>query len=98
MRDVRNAVHRGFEWNRDLLLDLFCRDPLPLRDDLDIVVRHVGIRFNGKLMERNCAPAKQHKRGREDEKAVLQSKIDKFANHLWPADLRCLKALKPSRT
>ena len=82
MHDVRDAVHHDFERNRDLLLDLFRGDSRPLRDDLHIVVRHVGIRFDGKLMERNRAPAKQQERRREDKKAVLQRKIDKFANHL----------------
>ena len=30
----------------------------PLGDDLDIVIRHVGVGFDGKLMKRNRAPAK----------------------------------------
>src|ERR1700683_1288674 len=80
--DVRDAVHHNFERNRDLLLDLLCEDSRPLRDDLNVVIRNVRICFDGKLMERNRAPAKQQQRGGEDKKAVLQGKIDKFTNHL----------------
>ena len=48
---VRDSAHLNFERNGDLLLDLFRGDPRPLRDDLDIVVCHVGIGFYGKLMK-----------------------------------------------
>ncbi len=82
MNQMRDAIHHDFEWNRDLLLDLFRGNSRPLRDDLHIIVRYVRIRLDGKLMERNRAPAKQQERPREDKKAVLQSKIDNFANHL----------------
>ena len=51
MRDVRNPIHHDFEWNRNLLLNLFCGDPRPLRDDLNVVVRHVEIGFHRKFVE-----------------------------------------------
>ena len=49
------AVHDVFQRNRHLLLDLFRGDSRPLRDDLDIVVGHVRIRFHRKLVERHRA-------------------------------------------
>ena len=54
---MRDAVHRRFEWNRHLLLDLFGGDSGPLRDDLYVVVSHVGISFDGQLREGNRPPA-----------------------------------------
>jgi hypothetical protein len=48
--------------NRHLLLDLLGGDARPLRDDLDVVVGHVGISFDRQLMERNSAPDKQQDR------------------------------------
>ena len=59
MGDSRNTVHHDFERDRDLLLDLFGGDPGPLRDDIDVVVRHVRIRFDRKLVERNDPPRKE---------------------------------------
>ena len=59
MHDVGNAVHHDFERNGDLLLDLFGGNSRPLRDDLHVVIRHVRIGFDGKLVEGNRAPAKQ---------------------------------------
>ncbi len=56
MNDARNAIHRDFKRNRDLLLNLLRRNSRPLRDDLDIVVRHVGISFDRKLMKVKSRP------------------------------------------
>ena len=81
MGDSRNTVHHGFERDRDLLLDLLGGDSRPLRDDIDIVVRHVRIRFDRKLVERNNPPCKEQDRGRQHQKAVLQRKIDKPPDH-----------------
>ena len=61
MHHVRDSVHRGFERNRYLLLDLFRRDSRPLGDDLNVVVRHIRIGFDGKPVERNDAPARRAK-------------------------------------
>ena len=76
MRYVRNPVHHDFQRNGHLLLDLLRRNSRPLCDDLDIVVRNVWVRFDGKLMERNCAPHKQHQRQRKNKEPVLQGEID----------------------
>ena len=82
MGHVRHAVHHDLERNRDLLLHLLGGDSRPLRDDLDVIVRHVGIRFHRKLVERNRAPPEQQKRRGQHEKAVLQREINQLANHL----------------
>ena len=82
MRDVRNAVHHDFQRNRHLLLDLFRGDSRPLRDDLNVVVRYVGIGFDGKLMEGNRAPAKEQDGRRKDKEAVFQREIYQLADHL----------------
>src|SRR5208283_6124760 len=82
MNDVRDAVHHDFERYGYLLLDLFRGDSRPLGDDFHVVVRHVGIGLDGKLMEGNCSPAKEQESSGEDKKAISQSKIDEFSNHL----------------
>ena len=51
MHHMRDTVHHRLERNGDLLLHLLCGDSRPLRYDLHVVVRNVGIRFHGKLME-----------------------------------------------
>ncbi len=76
MRYPGSAVHHVFERYRDLLLDLLRRDSRPLRDDLHIVVRHVRIRFDGKLVERHGTPGKQEKRRCQNQKAIFQGEID----------------------
>ena len=56
MDDAGNAVHDGFQRDGDLLLDLLGRDARPLRDDVDVIVGHIGIGFDGKAMEGDNAP------------------------------------------
>ncbi len=58
MFQVRKPVHHDFDGNRDLLLHFFGRPARPLRDDLDVVVGDVGVRFDGQVAERNDAPMK----------------------------------------
>src|SRR6266852_4199290 len=79
---VRDAVHRDFQRDTDLLFDLFCGDSGPLGDDVDVVVGNVRIGFHGKLVKRDRSPPKQKKGRREDQKSVVQGKIYKPANHL----------------
>src|SRR5713226_768740 len=79
---VRDAVHRDFQRDTDLLFDLFCGDSGPLGDDVDVVVGNVRIGFHGKLMKRNRSPPKQKKGRCEDQESVVQGKIYKLANHL----------------
>ena len=53
MLQVRHAVHHDLKRNGDLLLHLFGGAARPLGDDLDVVVGHVGIRFDGQAVERD---------------------------------------------
>ena len=73
MRRCRNAVHRDFQRNRDLLLDLLGGDAGPLGDDLDVVVGHVRIGFHRQAVERNDAPAEQQDGDGQHQQAVLSS-------------------------
>src|SRR5208337_3161019 len=82
MGHVRHTVHHDLQRNGDLLLDLLGRDSRPLRYDLHVIVRDVGIGFHGKLVERNRAPSEQQQRRREYEKTVLECEINELANHL----------------
>jgi len=82
MDDVRNAVHYDFERNRDLLFDLFRRNPWPLCNDLDVVVGHVGIGLDGQPLERNNPAGEKDQRQTKDEQAVVKSKVNDPANHL----------------
>ena len=70
---VRDAVHHGFERNRDLLLDLLGGNSGPLSDDFDVVVGHVGIGLDRQIVERDDAPDKQHKARRQNQQAIVQS-------------------------
>src|SRR5271168_1624502 len=81
MYQAGNAVHRSLERNGDLLLDLLSGDAGPLRDDLDIVIRDVGIGLNRQIVEGDDSPGKQHDRQPEDEQAIAERKIDNSANH-----------------
>ena len=51
MRDVRNSIHHNFKRDRNLLFNLFGRDPWPLRDYFYVIVRDVRIRLNRELVE-----------------------------------------------
>ena len=44
---VRHAGHLNFDRNRDLLFHFLCRPARPLRNHLNVVVGHVGIRLHG---------------------------------------------------
>ena len=59
MCDPGNAVHHGFDGNGDLLLNLLRRYARPLRDDVDIIVGHVGIGFDRQTMKRHNAPCEE---------------------------------------
>src|ERR1039458_3859896 len=78
---VGNAVHDDFDGDGDLLFDLFGGTAGPLGDDLDVVVGYVGIGLDGEVVERDCAPHQQQKRGKGDEEAVIESVIEEGANH-----------------
>ena len=82
MGHARDAVHRDFERNRDLLLDLFGGDSRPLGDDLNVIVGHVGIGFNGKSVKRDDSRAHQQERESQHEGAFVEGKVDYPADHL----------------
>jgi hypothetical protein len=50
MSQVRRSIHLNLDGDCDLSLHLFRRSARPLGDDLDIVIGHVWIGFNGKAM------------------------------------------------
>jgi len=54
-----------------LLLHLLGGDSRPLRDELNVIVRDVGIGFNGKRPERDDAAADQERSDSENEEAFL---------------------------
>ncbi len=82
MNKVGNTVHAIFERNGYLLFNLFGGDAGPLRDDFDVVVGDIGIGFHGELMERNSSPNEQDNGQRDDNKPVIQRKIDCATQHL----------------
>ena len=82
MRQVRNAGHLNLDRHGDLALDLFGAAARPLRDDLHIVVGHIGIGLDGQIAKRDDAPGGEHHHAAEDQPAVLEREIDECANHL----------------
>ena len=80
MLQVRQPVHHDFKRDGDLLLHLFGRAPGPLRDDLDVVIGHIGVGFDGQSLERDNAPREQQDRD-EKQEAVVEREIDQAANH-----------------
>ena len=81
MHHMWNSVHDDFERNRDLLFDLLRRDSRPLRNDLDVVIRHVRIGLDGKVMKRNHPSREKQQRKTQHEQTVVESKINDSANH-----------------
>ena len=76
-----NAVHHGFQRDGDLLLDLLGGDAGPLRDDIDVIVGHVGVSLDRQPMKRDNAPGKQQDSDRQHQKTALERKIDQLSNH-----------------
>ena len=83
MSEVRNAIHLHFDRHGDLLLHLLGGAARPLRDDLDVVVRHVRIRLYRQRPKREDTPAEEQHRKDQHEKAVLQRKVDDRSHHCW---------------
>src|ERR1700730_2929329 len=81
MHHMWDAVRGDFEWNRDLLLDLFCRNSRPLSNDLNVVVGYVGISLNGQALERKNPSGEKYQRQSQDEQTIVKSKINDSANH-----------------
>ena len=51
------------------------------RDDLHVVVGHIGIGFDGEIVERDRAPDEQKRRQGQNNKAVVERGIYQCANH-----------------
>jgi hypothetical protein len=83
MRQVSDAIHLRLNRNRDLLLDFFGGAPGPLRDDVDISIRNVRVRFDRKCVKGVRAPQKQNDAHRQDQEPVPQGEIDDALNHPW---------------
>src|SRR5271167_3629053 len=81
MFEMRQAVHHDLDRNSDLLLHLFSGVSGPLRDDLDVVVGHVGVGFNWQVVERDGAPNQQQQCNRQHQEAVIERVIDECADH-----------------
>ena len=82
MHHVGNAVQDDFQRHRDLLFNLLRRNPRPLGDDLDIVVRHIGIGIHRKTVEcDHTARDQQHREGK-NQQPLVEGKINNSANHL----------------
>ena len=81
MVQVRNAVHRDFDGNGDLLLHLFGGAAGPLRDDLNVVVGDIGIGFDREIVKGDRAPDEQKRRQGQHDKTVVERGIYQCANH-----------------
>src|SRR5271165_4514552 len=86
---MRNSVHHDFDRNCNLLFHLLSRAARPLRNDVDVVVGHVRIRFDGQIGKRNGAPDQQEDGRQHDQKAVGEREIDDGADHLLLLIIYC---------
>src|SRR5271156_3211543 len=84
MLEMRNSVHLNFNGDGDLLFDFFGGATGPLGDDLDVVVRHVRIGFDGEVVERNGAPNQQQSGEPQNDELIVESVDYESANH-WPS-------------
>ena len=82
MSQVRNPGHLYLYRDRDLALDFFGAAAGPLGDDLDVVIGHIGIRFDRQIAERNDSPRRHNQNAAENQPAVCQCEINKCAKHL----------------
>lgn len=78
---MRKAVHLNLNRDRNLLLDFFCSPPRPLGDDLNVVVRHVGIRFDRQIMKRDAAPDQKEYSDGDDDYFIAQGEINDEPDH-----------------
>ncbi len=81
MFQVRQSVHHDFERNGNLLLDFLCRASRPLRDDLDVIVGHVGIGFDRQPLKGNDAPEKQQRSHYHHQETVAEREFDDCPDH-----------------
>ena len=76
-----NAVHHGLKRDGYLLLDLLGGNAGPLRNDINVIVRNVGISLHRQPMEGDDAPGEEQNADCKDKKAVLKRKVDQPAYH-----------------
>src|SRR3974377_2464355 len=82
MSEIWNPVHYIFNRDRDQLLD-FLRGPAgPLGDNPSVIIRHIGICFDGETLKSNESPAKKQKSEGYYEWAFVQGKIYDRTNHM----------------
>ncbi len=82
VNDLRDPVHDDLKRNRYLLFDLLRGNSRPLGNNLDVVIRHVGIRFDGQALKRNDPAGEKDQRQAYDEQSIAKSKINDATNHL----------------
>src|SRR5580658_4646302 len=83
MGQVRNARHLDFNGNCDLALDLFRAAAGPLRDDLHVVVGHVGVSLDRQGFESHDAPSSNEQDSAKHQPSALEREVDEGANHYW---------------
>ncbi len=76
-----NTVHHDFQRNGDLLLHLLRGNARPLGHDLYIVIRYIGISFDGEVAKGKCARNEQNHRDGEDQEPVVERKVYEGTNH-----------------
>src|SRR5579871_6371724 len=81
MDHLRYAVHRDFERNRDLLLDLFRRDSRPLGDYLYIVISDVGIGLDREALKGNDSAGEKDQGEGQYQQAIVESEVNDTSNH-----------------
>src|ERR1035441_2866471 len=81
MGKVSDTIQLCLDWNRDLLFHLFRRASRPLRDDPNILVGHIGIGFDGQIVEGDDSPDEQQQPHGQHEHAVAQRKINQEPDH-----------------
>src|SRR6202000_2915241 len=81
MLQVGDARHLDLGRHRNLLFDIFCRMPRPLRDDVDVVIRYIWIGLNRQVMERYDAPCEEQNCPTQNKKPIVQRKVDDPPDH-----------------
>src|SRR5580692_3005316 len=90
---MRNPVHLDLDRDGHLLLNFFSCAAGPLGDHLHPGVRDIGIRFDRQLLEGNDAPDEKQKRHAQNNKAIVERKVDEPANHCCSTVFWSSKAL-----
>src|SRR5438445_5731889 len=85
---MRNSVHLDFNRNRDLLFDLFRGVAGPLRNDLNVVVRHVRVRFDRQAVKRDRSPRQKKHSDNHHNEPVVERVIDESTSHCVALTLR----------